>query len=150
MGVPFLLYFNIAFIMSEYNIDKINNPNSTNVGNTSSEQPKYGLAFFAGLGVSVIVGIILAVLGIWLESESVLALTLGALAVAGTIHCFVPQNSKIGAIIGAILCPTAYLIYQFIMAIYGYYYEDGDSYFWFMLIGSVILGAWMGYNNEND
>ena len=29
MGVPFLLYFNIAFIMSEYNIDKINNPNST-------------------------------------------------------------------------------------------------------------------------
>ena len=136
--------------MSEYNINKTNNPDPVGVNQTPVEKTKYGLAFFAGLGVSVLVGIIWAVLGIWLESEYWLVLILGAAAVAVTIHCFVPQNSIAGAVIGAVLCPTAYLIYQFIMAIYGYYYEEGDSMFWIMLIGSAILGAWMGYNNEND
>lgn len=136
--------------MSEYNVDKINNLNSTNSGNSPAGKPKYGLAFFAGLGVSVLVGVILAVLGIWLEQEYALALILGAIAVAGTIHCFVPQKTIAGAVIGAILCPATYLIYQFIMAIYGYYYEDGDSMFWFMLIGSAILGAWWGYNSDRN
>lgn len=74
---------------------------------------------------------------------------LGAASVAGTIHCFVPQNSVIGAIIGAILCPATYLMYQFIMAMYGYYYE-ADNTFWWMLGGSVIIGAYFGYNKSND
>jgi hypothetical protein len=37
------------------------------------------------------------------------------------------------------------------MAFNGYYYEkDGDTWFWFLLIGSVILGGFMGYNNDDE
>lgn len=136
--------------MSEYNIN--NNNLNFNNGSSSEEgkNSKYLLAFFVGLGVSIIVSIIMALLGMWLESEYILILVLGAAVVSVTIHQFVPQNSKIGAVIGAVLCPATYFLYQFIMAVFGWYYEDGGNKFWWMLIGSVVLGAWMGYNDGNE
>ena len=135
--------------MSGYNINN-NNLNFNESSSSEDKKPKYLLAFFAGLGVSIIVAIIMALVGMWLETEFILVLALGAVIVSVTIHHFVPQNSKIGAVIGAILCPATYFLYQFIMAIFGYYYEDGGNTFWCMLIGSVVLGAWMGYNDGSE
>lgn len=135
--------------MSGYNINN-NNLNFNESSSSEDKKPKYLLAFFAGLGVSIIVAIIMALVGMWLETEFILVLALGAVIVSVTIHHFVPQNSKIGAVIGAILCPATYFLYQFIMAIFGYYYEDGGNTFWWMLIGSVVLGAWMGYNDGSE
>lgn len=132
--------------MSEYNINEINKFNE-NTSPGRDEKSKYLIALLAGMGVSVIVGIIWAVIGIWLETEYMLVLGIGVAVIAGTIHFCVPENSIIGAIIGAILCPATYLIYQFIMALYGYYYEDNYT-FWLMLVGSFIAGAWFGYNND--
>ena len=135
--------------MSGYNINN-NNLNFNESSSSEDKKPKYLLAFFAGLGVSIIVAIIMALVGMWLETEFILVLALGAVIISVTIHHFVPQNSKIGAVIGAILCPATYFLYQFIMAIFGYYYEDGGNTFWWMLIGSVVLGAWMGYNDGSE
>ena len=134
--------------MSDYNIDKINT-SDLGMSAPTPKKPKYWVAVFAGLGVSIIVAIVLAVLGIWLEAEYAMILIIGAALVAGTIHNFVPENSMPGAIIGAILCPITYILYQIIMAMFGYSYES-DNTVWWMLGGSVILGAYMGYNKESN
>ena len=64
---------------------------------------------------------------------------------------FVPEHSIGGAIIGAIICPLTYFLYQFIMAVYGYTYEeDGESTFWILLIGSAIYGAYICYSKSDD
>ncbi len=110
----------------------------------------YLMAVLAGLGVSIIVAIVLAAIGIWLESEFAIVLIIGAILVGAVIHKFVPNKSIAGAIIGAILCPTTYFLYQVFMAMFGYYYEDGDTIFWIMLVGSFFYGAYMGYNPDND
>lgn len=136
--------------MSEYNINNNNLYFNEDSSSDEEKKTKYLLAFFAGLGVSIIVAIIMALLGIWLESECILVLALGAVIVSVTIHHFVPQNSKIGAVTGAVLCPVTYFLYQFIMAMFGYYYEDGGNTFGWMLIGSVVFVAWMGYNDGSE
>lgn len=144
-----------CFYMSEYDIDKLNNLTSKSASQTTQleedKKPNYLMAFLAGFGTSVIVGIGLSILGIWAESEYMIALIIGAVIVASVINHFVPHKSIGGAIIGAILTPATYFIYQIIMASYGYAYEkDGDMWFWFLLIGSVILGAYMGYNKNDE
>jgi MFS family permease len=141
--------------MSEYDINKIDDTTQQiDAGGTyqaPENKPNYTMAFLAGLGASVLVGIALAAIGIWLESEYMLALCIGAVIVATVIGRFVPRKSIGGAIIGAILTPATYFIYQSIMAFYGYSYEkDGDTWFWFLLIGSAVFGAYMGYNNNDD
>ena len=137
--------------MAEYDISKIE---SGEIGNTSDnsngKKPNYGMAFLAGFGASVLVGIALAALGMWTESEYMWSIVIGVVLVSITIHQFVPKRSIGGAIIGAILTPATYLIYQVIMWNYGYSYSDNDNWFWFMLIGAVAVGAYMGYNNEDD
>ena len=130
--------------MSDYNI------NNDLLNKSSEKKPNYIMASLAGLGVSVVVAIILAVIGIWLEAEYILVLALGAVAVGMVIHNFVPKKSIAGAILGAIFCPATYFIYQVFMAMFGYYYEGDDNTFWWMLAGSFIYGAYMGYNNDND
>jgi len=54
----------------------------------------------------------------------------------------------VGAIRGFVLCPLTYFLYQIILSSQGYYYEaDGES---FILIGSAIAGAYLGYNKEDN
>jgi hypothetical protein len=37
------------------------------------------------------------------------------------------------------------------MALFGYYYEsDGTTTFWVILLLSIGVGAWMGYNNYDE
>ena len=56
--------------------------------------------------------------------------------------------SMVGAIRGFVLCPLTYFLYQIILSSQGYYYEaDGES---FILIGSAIAGAYLGYNKEDN
>lgn len=74
----------------------------------------------------------------------------GAIAVGVTIRYFVPEESIIGAVIGAVLCPATYLLYQFIVVVFGYYYADNPDFFWWMLGGSVLAGAYFGYGGNND
>jgi hypothetical protein len=136
--------------MSEYNIDKATGVSQEINQVPAPKKPQYLTAFLAGLGVSVVVAIALAAIGIWLESEFILVLIIGAVLVGIVIHKFVPNKSIGGAILGAILCPATYFMYQIFMAMFGYYYEDGDSTFWLMLAGSFVYGAYMGYNNDND
>lgn len=110
----------------------------------------YIKTLFVGLGVGLIVAVILAVIGIWLESEYIFALMVGVGIVGTTIRYYLPKNSFGGALIGVIVCSATYFIYQLIMALFDYYYEEGESYFWIMLGVSVIFGAWAGYNREDN
>ena len=138
--------------MGDYNIDKLENPqyNVTN-GDEPEKKPQFLMAFLAGFGASVIVGVILALLGMWLEAEYIFILIIGAVIVGCVITNFVPHKSIGGALIGMILCPATYFIYQMIMAFNGYEYEkDGESTFWLLLIGSALYGAYMGYNKKSD
>ena len=113
--------------------------------------PQFLKAFFAGLVASVIVGVVLALLGMLLESEFMIALLVGGAIVGAVIANFVPHKSLGGAFIGAILCPATYFIYQVIMALNGYEYEkNGDLTFFLLLIGSAIYGAYMGYNTKDN
>lgn len=141
--------------MSDYNTNKLNNPDQSTennyVPNNSEPEARYGMAFLAGLGASVIVAAILATIGIWLEAEYWYALIIGAALVGGAIRSFVPSHSVGGAILGGILCPATYFIYQFIMAIFGYSYEgDGESTFWWMLGISAVVGLYLGYHKDDD
>lgn len=132
--------------MDNYNIDQLNN----GLGSMPPERkPKYVMAVLAALVASVIVGILLAFAGIIFQREFIIVLAIGAIIVSFAIKQFVPHYSVGGAIIGAIFTPLTFLIYQLGMLIYGYSYEDGGR-FWFMLIGSVILGAYIGYNKHSD
>ena len=142
-------------MLKVYDIDKLNNSvqedSTPNTSNEDEEKPNYLMAFLAGFGTSVIVGIALALIGIWAEAEYMAALLIGAVIVASVIRHFVPRQSIGGAIIGAVLTPATYFIYQGIMAFNGYYYEkDGDILFWIYLIGSVFLGGYAGYNNDDE
>ena len=130
--------------MLEYNV------NNDLLGKSGEKKPNYMMAALAGLGVSVLVAIALAAIGIFLEAEYIIALIIGAVLVGVVIHNFVPNKSIGGAILGAILCPATYFLYQVFMAMFGYYYEGNDNTFWWMLAGSFIYGAYMGYNNDND
>lgn len=140
--------------MADYNLDKLNNPaqDSQNFQETTPEpqKPKYGIAILCGLGASVLVAIILAVLGIATGSEYIIALIFGAILVGLAVRNFVPAHTIGGAVIGAVLCPLTYFLYQMFMAMFGYYYADGDTTFWFLLIGSVIYGAYIGYHKDDD
>ena len=138
--------------MGNYNIDNLEKSQfDTTNGNGPEKKPQFLMAFLAGFGTSVIVGVILALFGIWLDAEYMLILIIGAIIVGCVITNFVPHKSIGGALIGMILCPATYFIYQMIMAFNGYEYEkDGESTFWLLLIGSALWGAYMGYNKEGD
>ena len=94
--------------MPEY---RINEPGS--VGDESStghEDPKYWAAFFAGLGVSIVVAIILAAITIWLESEYDLIVILGLLVASWPIRHFVPRYSLFGAVMGAVVSSNLFYL----------------------------------------
>lgn len=105
------------------------------------------MAILAGFGASVLVAMALAAIGILFKAEYLLVLCLGAGLVGLVIHNFVPNRSIAGAVLGAILCPATYYIYQLFMALFGYYYEEGGDLFLWMLVGSVVYGAYMGYRD---
>jgi hypothetical protein len=138
--------------MSDYDLNKLANSQENMPNNEEPEkQPQLLMAFLAGLGASVIVGGVLALLGILLEAEYIIFLIIGGIIVGLAITHFVPHKSIGGAVIGFILCPITYVLYQFIMNLNGYEYEkDGNFTFWFSLIGSAIYGAYMGYNKKED
>lgn len=109
-------------------------------------KPRYVKAFFAGLGTSIVVGAALALVGMWLEAEYVLALLIGGLVVGGAIRAFVPSHTVGGGIIGMIMCPLTYFFYQIIMALNGYAYEkDGEETFYILLLVSAAYGFYAGY-----
>lgn len=93
--------------MSEYNV------NNDLLGKSGEKKPNYMMAALAGLGVSVLVAIALAAIGILLEAEYIIALIIGAVLVGVVIHNFVPNKSIGGAILGAILCPATYFYIKY-------------------------------------
>ncbi len=116
-----------------------------------AEKPKYWKAFFAGLGITVLVAIILALLAIWLEYEFLIAVIIGVGLVGAAIRHFIPKPSISAAFIGAVLCPLCYLLYFGILTMQGYSYaEDADITFWLMLIGSAIYGGYLGFKNSDN
>lgn len=132
--------------MAKYNLDK-----NMQDDEEPEKEPQYLKAFFAGLGTSVIVAVTLALLAMWLETEYLAALCIGAGFVGIAIRAFVPHQSGGGALIGLILCPATYFIYQVILAFNGYAYEkDGESTFWILLFISAVVGVYLGFNNYSD
>lgn len=114
-----------------------------NIEYVPAKKPKYWAAFFSGLGVSVLIAIVLATISIWLEYEYTIVVFIGLGIVGGAIRHFISKPSISAAFIGLILCPLCYLLYNFIMSMFGYSYEEGSS-FWFLLIGSAVYGGFMG------
>ncbi|MGN1236847.1 MAG: hypothetical protein ACI4TS_05325, partial [Bacteroidaceae bacterium] len=110
----------------------------------------YLLAILAGLGASVLVAGILAGVNIAIGSEYFIVLLIGCSIVGVVIRQFVSAHSVGGAIIGGILCPLTYFIYQAILAMFDYYYEkDGEFHFWFLLIACAIFGASTCYSKKD-
>lgn len=141
--------------MSKYDLDKLEDWESGMEPNNQEEptipEPKYGLAFLAGLGASVLVAGVLAAIGIILKAEYWYALIFGAIMVGAAIRAFVPSHSAGGAVIGAILCPATYFIYQLIINLCGYCYSDDDgTTFWWMLGLSAIVGLYLGYHKDEN
>lgn len=141
------------------NIDKENEENQHSSINRESQEPiyvhadkpKYAKAFLFGSLAGVVIAAVLAAIGIFTGSEWWIALIVGVTIEAVIVHNFVPSRSASSAFIGAILCGGTYLLYQLIMAIFGYSYaEDADTTFWLMTIGSIIFGAYMGYKGDED
>lgn len=136
--------------MGSYNYDDFANSQMGMQNDEETEKkPQFLFAFLVGLGTSIIVGAAQALLGMWLEAEHSLVLCIGGVIVGLVITRFVPHRSIGGALIGLVLCPATYLIYQIIMFFYGYEYEEnGDSTFWITLIGSALFGTWVGFNEN--
>lgn len=114
----------------------------------SSQKNKHFLGLLAGLGCGTIVGGILALISIYAEQEFMLPIILGLMLVGYVVSRFVPNKSVMGAITGALACALTYLIYIGIMIYNGYWYEDGNSSFWAVLIISTIYGGSMGYKGK--
>ena len=138
----------------EYDINKPENQEQNNIDfepQSEEPEPHYWKAFLAGAIACIVVACILAIIGIWRETEYWWALIIGASVVAFAIKLYVPHQSVGGALIGAILCPLTYVIYQYIMSLFGYSYEsDGAATFGIILIVSVVVGAWLGYNDFDE
>jgi len=112
---------------------------------------KYIIAFILGLIVSIIVAVIEAVIGINLETEYLLVIIIGVIVVGQVVKFFTESHNIGGAIIGGVLCAFTNIVYQFIMAYYGYDYEDNaDMWFWLLLIGSFIYGAYVSYVDDDE
>ena len=115
------------------------------------EQPQYQNAIIYGGITSIIVAVVLTALAILFEYELDLFVAIGAAAVGFVIARHLPHKTVWGAVIGAVLCPATYLLYQLFLAMFGYYYaEDGDLIFWAMLVAMIILGAHLGYNKKEE
>lgn len=133
--------------MSDYNINLNNLQSPSNTPRQDNSQ--YTKAFFASLGVALVVAIVEAIIAMIFEAEYMLVLIIGAIVVGFPIRSLVESNTVKGAIIGAICCPLTYFLYQIILAMFGYYYENsGELEFWLLLIGSAVYGAYIGYNND--
>jgi len=133
--------------MSDYNINLNNLQSPSNTPRQDNSQ--YTKAFFASLGVALVVAIVEAIIAMIFGAEYMLVLIIGAVVVGFPIRSLVESNTVKGAIIGAICCPLTYFLYQIILAMFGYYYENsGELEFWLLLIGSAVYGAYIGYNND--
>ena len=112
-----------------------------------SKKKTYFKASYIGLGVSVLVGVLLAIIAYVSEKEYIYALIIGAVVISSTIGHFVPRCSTIGALLGAVFTPLGYLIYYFLMKHFGYDYEGySERWFYALIILSAGLGALLGYN----
>ena len=117
--------------------------------NTSTPQKnRHFLGLLAGVGTGAVVGSILAFISIAVGHDLMFPLILGLMLVGYVVSRLVPNKSPMGAITGALACALTYLIYIGIIAINGYWYEDGNSSFWITLILSSIYGGSMGYKGK--
>lgn len=139
-------------IMGNYDLENFDN---TQVNKDENEEPKkkshFLLAFLVGLVTSVLVANVLAFITMLIEAEFFILLILGGLIVSSVIIYFVPHNSWGGALIGLILCPATYLLYQVILTKNGYgYNENGGITTFLLFVGSIAFGAYMGYNKKKE
>ncbi len=117
--------------------------------NNSSRKNNHFLGLLAGVGVGIAAAVVLAVITILLEAEYYILDIIAILAVGYVISRFVPNESGMGFITGAISCGVMYFLFSMICLSYGYWYEDGNYMFWICLIGSIIYGGYMGYKGKS-
>lgn len=137
--------------MGDYDLNKKmeDNQHSEDIieSSESSQKNNYSKAFFIGLGVSVLVGVLLAIIAYVSEKEYIYLLIAGAFIISATIGRFVPRCSAVGSLFGCILTPIGYLIYYYLMQHFGYDYVGySDRWFYALLILSAGIGALLGYN----
>lgn len=113
-----------------------------------SPKNKYFRGLIAGVGVGLIVGGILAGISIMIKTEIMYLIIVGLALVGFIVSRFLPNKSAMGIVIGALACGVTFLFYALILLLFGYWYEDGDSSFWFMLILGIIYGGYMGFRGK--
>lgn len=117
--------------------------------NNTSKKNNHFFGLLAGIGVGIVAAIILAVLSMLLETEY-LFLDICAIVLVGyVISRFVPNQSGMGFITGALSCGLMYFLHSMICLFAGYWYEDGSYMFWVCLVGSIIYGGVMGYKGKS-
>jgi hypothetical protein len=116
------------------------------------ERSNYLMAFVAGFGTTIIIALAYTGISILFKAEYQIILCCGSILVGVTVANFVKHRSIGGAIIGAILGASSYVIYKFILTILGWGYADEASAeftFNMWVIVSALAGAWVGYNKED-
>lgn len=102
-------------------------------------------AILLGLGVGILVALILMGIAALAKHEYYIVIVLGIMAEAYILQRFVP-NKIVGACLGIVLCAGTFLLYQFLMAFFGYsYVEDAETQFYIGLGMSALLGGIYGY-----
>ena len=133
--------------MEENKLDQIYEKQNNMSENDKHPQREKSLlkAICFGLCVSVVAALLLTGISVWAEKEYFILIVLGILAEAYVLKLFSP-NKVIGACLGAILCAGTFLLYQILMANFGYsYVEDAEIKFYSGLIISALFGGIYGY-----
>jgi len=118
---------------------------------SDNTKPQFLFALLAGLGASLIVAILMAVIGIVIGKEFTLVVAIGAVLSCYAVKHFVPDHSIGGAIIGAFVCPTTLFLYNIFLAMFDYsVVGGGETKFWLSLIGGAIFGAYVCYSKSED
>jgi len=118
-------------------------------GDNNPQTNRHLLGLLAGIGTGIVVGLILAGVGILIKSESTFVVLLGLMLVGFVVSRLVPNKSAMGIITGGLSCIITFFAYQLFLNMFGYSYEDNSS-FWIMLAVAAVYGGYMGYKGKKE
>lgn len=102
-----------------------------------------------GIIVSLVVGLIMAGIGILMEAESNYTIVFGTLISAG-ITAFHIGNKYLGAVIAILITIITYVVYIMALNFFGYSYAEGDMFNMATMFGAAAAGAMIGYYTGED
>lgn len=142
--------------MENYDISKTENliNNNSNTHPVETEEPaKYFVGFLAGLGVSVVLAGLVALISCLFESVFDFVVAIATLLIGITVQAISNRHNFLTAIISAVCGCLAVAVFTSIMEGQGYVWDDGtkisDDMTFYMIVAAVVSG-WAGWRNHGD